>query len=49
MPGAQKYEARGEAPAFPHFDQLGLCGYELKNRNFTGFAPGGEKGLWSSQ
>jgi Toprim-like len=32
---------------FPHFDQLGLCGYELKNRNFTGFAPGGEKGLWS--
>ena len=33
---------------FPHFDQLGLCGYELKNRNFTGFAPGGEKGLWSS-
>jgi hypothetical protein len=22
--------------------------YELKNRSFTGFAPGGEKGLWSS-
>lgn len=33
---------------FPHFDELGLCGYELKNRNFTGFAPGGKKGLWSS-
>lgn len=31
---------------FPHFDQTGLCGYELKNRTFTGFAKGGEKGLW---
>lgn len=34
---------------FPHFDQNGLCGYELKNRNFIGFAKGGEKGLWLSQ
>jgi hypothetical protein len=31
---------------FPHFDSAGLCGFELKNRNFTGFATGGEKGLW---
>src|SRR4051812_14533943 len=23
--------------AFPHFDQAGLCGYELKNHRFTGF------------
>lgn len=34
---------------FPHFDESGLCGYELKNRNFTGFATGGEKGLWFSR
>lgn len=34
---------------FPHFDESGLCGYALKNRNFTGFAGGGEKGLWFSQ
>lgn len=30
---------------FPHADQDGPCGYEIKNRGFTGFAPGGEKGL----
>jgi hypothetical protein len=40
-------DARGNA-VFPHFDEDGLCGYELKNRNFTGFARGGEKGLWLS-
>ena len=34
---------------FPHYDGAGLSGYELKNRNFTGFAPGGEKGLWMGQ
>jgi len=33
---------------FPHHDADGLCGYEIKNRGFTGFAPGGEKVLWSS-
>ena len=33
---------------FPHFDAAGLCGYEIKNRGFTGFAAGGEKGLWWS-
>jgi Toprim-like/Protein of unknown function (DUF3991)/Relaxase/Mobilisation nuclease domain len=33
---------------FPHFDRQGLCGYELKNQGFTGFAKGGEKGLWYS-
>jgi hypothetical protein len=25
-----------------------MCGYEIKNRGFTGFARGGSKGLWSS-
>jgi Protein of unknown function (DUF3991)/Toprim-like len=34
---------------FPHYDAAGLCGYELKNRNFTGFASGGSKGLWLSK
>jgi hypothetical protein len=33
---------------FPHVDRDGPCGFEIKNRNFTGFAPGGEKGLWIS-
>ncbi|NJN46010.1 MAG: DUF3991 domain-containing protein [Candidatus Competibacteraceae bacterium] len=33
---------------FPHYNSAGLCGYEIKNQNFTGFAKGGEKGLWFS-
>jgi hypothetical protein len=33
---------------FPHFDQDGLCGYEIKNTGFTGFASGGSKALWLS-
>jgi hypothetical protein len=33
---------------FPHYDELGLCGFEKKNRGFTGFAAGGAKGLWLS-
>lgn len=33
---------------FPHFDREGLSGFELKNCGFTGFATGGEKGLWLS-
>lgn len=33
---------------FPHYDDEGLCGYEVKNKGFTGFAPGGVKGLWWS-
>lgn len=31
-----------------HFDAAGLCGYEIKNRGFAGFAAGGNKGLWFS-
>lgn len=34
---------------FPHFGRDGVCGFEIKNRNFTGFSPGGEKGLWCSR
>jgi hypothetical protein len=47
LTGMIRMDVHGNA-VFPHFDQSGLCGYELKNRSFTGFAPGGEKGLWSS-
>jgi 5S rRNA maturation endonuclease (ribonuclease M5) len=31
---------------FPHYDLKGLCGYEIKNRDFTGFAPGGIRAVW---
>jgi hypothetical protein len=34
---------------FPHYDKDGLCGFEIKNKGFTGFAPGGVKGLWYSK
>jgi hypothetical protein len=33
---------------FPHVDAKGLCGYEIKNVGFTGFASGGSKALWLS-
>jgi hypothetical protein len=34
---------------FPHYDDQGLCGYELRNHGFKGFASGGTKGLWLSK
>ena len=33
---------------FPHRDRAGICGYEIKGANFTGFSNGGSKGLWLS-
>jgi hypothetical protein len=45
--GRVRSDARGNS-VFPHFDQEGLCGYEIKNSGFSGFAPGGSKGLWLS-
>ncbi len=45
--GRIKIDARGNA-VFPHFDADGLTGFELKNRDFTGFASGGAKALWIS-
>ena len=45
--GRMRIDSRGNT-VFPHFDAAGLCGYEIKNRGFTGFAADGAKGLWWS-
>lgn len=45
--GRLKVDFRSNA-IFPHADKDGPCGYEIKNKGFTGFARGGEKGLWFS-
>jgi len=33
---------------FPHYDENGLVGFELKNKNFTGMPPGSKKTVWVS-
>ena len=43
------YQDQRSNAVFPHYDQGGLCGYEIKNTGFTGFSPGGSKGLWCSR
>lgn len=46
--GRVRMDARGNA-VFPHFGKEGgLCGYEIKNRDFKSFSSGGVKGLWLS-
>ena len=45
--GRVRRDERGNA-IFPHFDAAGLCGFEIKNKGFTGFSSGGSKGLWLS-
>ena len=45
--GRMRIDSLGNT-VFPHCDAAGLCGYEIKNRGFTGFAAGGQKGLWFS-
>ena len=47
LAGRLRIDSRGNT-VFPHFDAAGLCGYEIKNCGFTGFAAGGQKGLWFS-
>ena len=42
-----KIDWRGNV-LFPHYNKNGLCGFEKKNHNFTGFASGAFKGLWAS-
>ena len=34
---------------FAHYNSTGICGYEIKNRGFTGFSPGGQKGFFCSR
>lgn len=46
--GCIRVDRRNNA-LFPHYDKEGLCGFEVKNKGFTGFAAGGRKGLWYSQ
>lgn len=46
--GCVRVDRRNNA-LFPHYDKEGLCGFEVKNKAFTGFATGGVKGLWFSQ
>lgn len=43
-----RVDARGNA-AFIHFNRSGVSGFELKNNDFTGFAPHGTKGLWGTR
>jgi hypothetical protein len=45
--GRIRSDRRGNA-LFPHTDADGLCGFEIKNKGFTGFSKGGTKGLWMS-
>lgn len=45
--GRVRVDEKGNA-VFAHADQEGLCGFEKKNRSYTGFARGGEKALWFS-
>ncbi|GJL84214.1 MAG: hypothetical protein DHS20C12_28390 [Pseudohongiella sp.] len=34
---------------FPHRDETGICGFELKNDRFTGYSRGGKRGLWTTR
>lgn len=45
--GMVKADNRGNA-VFPHYDQSGLSGFELKNKGFTGFSKNGSKSVWHS-
>lgn len=50
--GRVRTDARGNA-LFPHWNVNAsgvkqICGFEIKNDGFTGFSPGGTKGLWCS-
>lgn len=42
------YTDRYNNAVFPHHDRHGVCGFEIRNFRFRGFAKGGEKGLWFS-
>lgn len=39
-----RIDERGNA-CFPHYDESGICGWEVKNEKFKGFSAGGKKGF----
>lgn len=45
--GMIKIDDRGNA-IFPHYDENGLSGYEIRGRDFKGFSKHGEKSIWCS-
>lgn len=42
-----KVDPQGNA-IFPHFDDTGLSGYEIRGQDFKGFSESGEKTIWHS-
>ncbi len=46
--GRVRLDRRGNA-LLAHHNADGLCGFEVKNRRFTGYSPGGVKGLGCSR
>lgn len=44
-----RHDPRYGNALFAHYNSNGLCGYEIKNRGFTGFSTGGTKGLFCSR
>ena len=42
------YTDRFHNAIFPHRDRNGVCGFEVRNYHFKGYAKGGQKGLWFS-
>jgi len=42
-----KVDPRGNA-IFPHYDEQGLSGYEIRGQDFKGFSKHGEKTIWHS-
>jgi len=46
--GTWRVDVRGNV-LFPHRDEDGLCGYEVKNRGYTRFAAQGMKTVWRSR
>jgi len=42
-----KTDDRGNA-IFPHYDDKGLSGYEIRGHDYKGFSKGGEKTIWHS-
>jgi len=45
--GRIRIDDRGNA-IFPHEDADGICGFEIKNKEFTSYSSGGTKALWVS-